>query len=340
MFLPLGWTAFHSEPPETRWTSTGVVRAAKGQTIKQYSFATGELARVVPREPTGPDRTVPRELLPTLLPIAEAWTEGATDDRERLLAIQERLYNEFTYSTDYVRSPDADYLIQFLEDRRGHCEYFASAMAMLGRCVGVPTRVVGGFHVSERNPFGDYAVVRERDAHAWIEAYLPDEGWVTFDPTPPGEITYADAPFLSAVGDWIGDQLHRRGPLGLVIPLGVVLAIVLIRAMLRRRGGEASRSPALDYAATPAILEEFLTKLAEAGFVRAPHEPWEQLRFRLSQVGESEVARLVDRTIHWRYGAASGTELEEELRHWLRAPRWESPESHSSTPSELDSAAS
>ena len=69
------------------------------------------------------------------------------------------------------------------EDKRGHCEYFASALALLGRAAGVPTRVVMGYRVSERSPFG-YSVVRERNAHAWVEAWLPEQGWVTRDATP------------------------------------------------------------------------------------------------------------------------------------------------------------
>jgi protein-glutamine gamma-glutamyltransferase len=69
--------------------------------------------------------------------------------------------------------------------KSGHCEYFASAMALLLRAAGVPTRLVNGFLMGEYNPVGQDYIVRESDAHSWIEAYIPGRGWTEFDPTPP-----------------------------------------------------------------------------------------------------------------------------------------------------------
>jgi hypothetical protein len=57
-------------------------------------------------------------------------------------------------------------------------------MAVMLRSLGVPARVVNGFQRGEWNPYGQYYIVRYYDAHSWVEAYLPDAGWVTFDPTP------------------------------------------------------------------------------------------------------------------------------------------------------------
>src|SRR6202008_3744488 len=68
--------------------------------------------------------------------------------------------------------------------RRGHCEYFATALAILLRTQGIPTRVVNGFFGGEWNEFGGYYAVRQGDAHAWVEGYFPEAGWVMFDPTP------------------------------------------------------------------------------------------------------------------------------------------------------------
>jgi hypothetical protein len=84
---------------------------------------------------------------------------------------------------DYRYDPLEDFL--FVQ-RAGHCEYFATAMAVLLRSVGVPTRHVAGFYGGEWNAYGNYLSVRQRDAHAWVEVYLGDAGWVAFDPTPPG----------------------------------------------------------------------------------------------------------------------------------------------------------
>jgi hypothetical protein len=71
------------------------------------------------------------------------------------------------------------------EARRGHCEYFATALAVMLRTQGIPSRNVTGFVGGEWNRFGGYFAVRQADAHSWVEAYLEGHGWVTLDPTPP-----------------------------------------------------------------------------------------------------------------------------------------------------------
>ncbi|GAB4197220.1 MAG: hypothetical protein OHK0013_05160 [Sandaracinaceae bacterium] len=120
--------------------------------------------------------------------LARAWTAGARTDRERAQRILGRLRGgEFTYSLDMQDPGDRPPLERFLlEWRRGHCEYYASAMAIMLRTLGVPTRNVTGFLGGRWNDYGRYYAVRSGDAHAWIEAYLPGEGWVAFDPTPGG----------------------------------------------------------------------------------------------------------------------------------------------------------
>lgn len=67
--------------------------------------------------------------------------------------------------------------------RRGFCEHYASTFVFLMRAAGVPARVVTGYQGGERNPLGDYWIVRQRDAHAWAEVWLPDQGWTRVDPT-------------------------------------------------------------------------------------------------------------------------------------------------------------
>jgi len=67
--------------------------------------------------------------------------------------------------------------------RRGFCEHFASAFVYLMRAAGIPSRVVIGYQGGAMNPFDDYMIVRQSDAHAWTEVWLEDEGWVRVDPT-------------------------------------------------------------------------------------------------------------------------------------------------------------
>lgn len=100
--------------------------------------------------------------------------------------IEEHLASRFFYSVDSASwGPNA--VEEFLTLRKaGHCETFATAMALVLREHGIPSRLVTGFAGGERGPFGTYFLVRGRDAHAWVEAWCgPRLGWVAFDPTPP-----------------------------------------------------------------------------------------------------------------------------------------------------------
>lgn len=69
------------------------------------------------------------------------------------------------------------------ETRRGFCEHYASAFAVLMRAAGIPARIVTGYQGGEMNPFGGYLIVRQADAHAWTEVWMANEGWVRVDPT-------------------------------------------------------------------------------------------------------------------------------------------------------------
>ena len=124
---------------------------------------------------------------------------GATSPQEKILRVISYLQNNCTYSLDPKRDerfgPVEDFL---LHSREGYCEHFATAAALLLRETDIPTRLVCGFSHGEWNALGKYVMVRQRDAHTWIEAYLPAYGWTRFDPTPAGEAK-AFSPLLSSV---------------------------------------------------------------------------------------------------------------------------------------------
>jgi transglutaminase-like putative cysteine protease len=111
---------------------------------------------------------------------------GSGPAAERARRLENHLTNHYSYTLDFVgRSADnpiEDFLFRY---HSGQCEYFASSMVLMLRSQGIPARLVTGFLGGEYNPFEGYYIVRENNAHAWVEAYLPGKGWRIFDPTPP-----------------------------------------------------------------------------------------------------------------------------------------------------------
>ncbi len=123
-----------------------------------------------------------------IVKLAQEIVKGERSPLKKVHRMISFLRNNCKYSLnpkrDHTLPPLEDFL---LHSREGYCEHFASAAALLLRGVGMPTRLVCGFVQGEWNPLGGYFMVRQRDAHAWIEAYLPGSGWLPFDPTPTGE---------------------------------------------------------------------------------------------------------------------------------------------------------
>lgn len=128
----------------------------------------------------------------SLAPFHEIVSELLSGKQEQLSnlsvagKIEAVLRTKYHYDLDGADvDPRVEPVLDFLIRRKkGHCEYFASAMALMCRSVGVPARLVTGFKGGQYNSFGNYYQVRNCDAHAWVEVYCLDRGWVRFDPTP------------------------------------------------------------------------------------------------------------------------------------------------------------
>jgi protein-glutamine gamma-glutamyltransferase len=117
--------------------------------------------------------------------LAEEITAGASNNYDKAVALERYLSTRFGYTLELSRSEPRDPLAFFLFERKaGHCEYFASAMAVMLRSQHIPARMVTGFRTGEFNDLSGQYVVRASNAHAWVEAYFPGYGWVSFDPTP------------------------------------------------------------------------------------------------------------------------------------------------------------
>lgn len=137
--------------------------------------------------------------------LAHKVTAAAQNPYDQSVAIESYLRRNYRYSLILTGNPGADPLAHFLfETRAGHCEYFASAMTVMLRTIGIPSREVNGFLPGEYNDLaGDY-IVRASDAHSWVEAYFQGSGWIAFDPTPPGpEQSYGIFSRLNLYLDWM-----------------------------------------------------------------------------------------------------------------------------------------
>jgi hypothetical protein len=120
--------------------------------------------------------------------LAKTWTQSAATPLEKARAIENHLRTEYRYDLASPSGGTAVPLDDFLFDsKRGHCEFYSTAMAVMLRQVGIPSRNVTGFIGGTYNRFSRNYTVRQGDAHSWVEGWIDGVGWTTFDPTPPAD---------------------------------------------------------------------------------------------------------------------------------------------------------
>lgn len=194
-------TLFFAGQPETIVILSPVWRNAEGAfhvqgappglIYRAFSYVEDERAPAIlpPGRLSSSDRadlTQLPDLDPRIPALARAMAGDAVTDEDKTRAIERRLRHDFGYTLELPSKPVRDPLAYFLFVRKkGHCEYFASAMAVMLRSLGIPARVATGFQSGVFNPLTGWQVVRASDAHSWVEAWLDDSGWTLFDPTPP-----------------------------------------------------------------------------------------------------------------------------------------------------------
>ena len=163
---------------------------------------------------------LPDALSTRIRTLVRSWRDNARTDRDVVQLALDYFHNEpFVYTLTpplLGESPLDEFLFY---SRRGFCEHYAAAFVMLMRSAGIPARVVTGYQGGEYNPVGDYWLIRQADAHAWAEIWLPDAGWERVDPTAavaPERIEHAldldalpsGAPARFQIGE---DSLFSRG---------------------------------------------------------------------------------------------------------------------------------
>jgi protein-glutamine gamma-glutamyltransferase len=212
---------------------------------------------------------VPTDLSPRVVALAHAITDSAPTTYDKVIAVQDWLKANARYNLAIPTDPPGVSPVdEFLFHRRqGYCEHFSTAMILLLRAVGIPSRFAVGFDSGARNPFTGYFEVRESDAHSWVEVFYPGVGWIEYDPThdvpqaDPGlggrfiapQVIRAFGRFLArivpgpvkdaaaAVGSVLASALRRVGAGAWV--LGLCAAFAAVWAVRRRRRRGRLRSP-------------------------------------------------------------------------------------------------
>ncbi len=180
LFLPYGSSGLKLERGFPRASPDGVVQVGGVRRSIRYWAS---VRAVTPRGP-GSDAIDPGQVPPEIRQYALSLTGDTEDPREIYRRIEQRLNADFVYTLDPPHS-DGDPVVAFLlRSKAGHCEYFASAAALMLASRGVPARLVTGSYGGEVGFFSRAFVVRGDNLHAWVEADLDGTGFSVLDPTP------------------------------------------------------------------------------------------------------------------------------------------------------------
>ena len=294
----------------------GGVRGVKGRSPDRWSWRRdGESVSPVQEDLEG-SLVVPPHLEGVLAEKSRIWRgKGDISLQGQLDALTEGLHRASLYALSFERSPHVDPVLDFLTAHpQGNCEAFASSFALLARSIGIPARVVTGFRVSERNPLSGHWLVRERDAHAWVEVRV-DGRWLTRDPTPGGlgeassresdsQIAYLlDALHSQALRTWDRIFDMTLDEIALVI---LALGGILMGYQLKRNWNQSVVRLGLQAEASGPLpeFEQMEKRLRELGYIRLRGETLHEFSRRLEQVGGgvSGQGAWIRNYAAWRYG--------------------------------------
>ncbi len=234
------------------------------------------------------DLVVPKEIDPRVIAKAKAVGAGLTDPQAKIYAVVRFLHENNHYSLT-VDAGTGDPISNFILQRKSaHCEFFASSAVVLLRVLGVPTRYVSGYFAHEGDG-KDQTLVRQRDAHAWAESWVPGTGWVTVDATPGGGRPDALAKpipgwqrlweraqdLLAALRRWVTDSgWGQKIAVFALLVLGLLVPQVYRWWRARQRAGAGFHytppAPAL-----AALGRRFESLMARRLFPCPPGLPWE-----------------------------------------------------------------
>lgn len=282
--LPAGAARLGGTLPGVTLNDLGIARRAEHDEGERFTFAP------VPQQ--GPQAAGPARVAPdtsdVFVPQAlrrplEAWLTTHQIPRmpERaVVAALTKALDAYTYRLEFGDDwTEADPVIDFLERiKGGHCELFASAFVLLARSRGVAARYVTGFRVHEYNPWGQWSVVRGRDAHAWAEVALEGE-WVEVDPTPAAAFESDEDRLmgvwptaLDVASRWSSQAFTRLQALSdAELATALLLAGLLGATLLRVRARRAPLSGSPHREQRDALVVALDSALERLGCPRPPH---------------------------------------------------------------------
>lgn len=273
MPVPAHTVAVKVEDVAIEYTPSGVLLPSSRAAVYAVLFAAAAPDESAP----GPEMlAVPEKIDPRLRDLAATLAGASRTPAEIVDRVVGHFQSGYRYSLNVGAFRTGDPVAEFVfEKKKGYCEYFASANTLLLRLAGVPARYVTGYAVRPFHRSGSHYVIRDSDAHAWTEAYIPGRGWVEADATPAGdyEAVHGNPPnggigaAFGALYDEAAALFAQGGSLGLLRGLGrtafehpVGLALLVAAAMalkFRKRLRRMRASSAL--APTDATTYEFLT---------------------------------------------------------------------------------
>jgi hypothetical protein len=327
-FLPLAARSLATMPSPVRVDPTGSIKRSRDQGLVSERFVVGPRDRAIPSPPGASDLQIPRALRARLQELVERWAGGATTPAAKLDAIEQHFQAEFRYARAVPEFGGPDPVLDFLFlNRSGHCEYFATGMVLLARSAGIPARFVAGYRVAEETPFG-YYVVRERNAHAWVEAWVPGAGWSTRDPTPESDLPQNlehRSGYLASLSDGLrvayedlDDWLQHRTLEQTAIAWGVgfaVLVWILARGIRRRGSRPAVRD---DETGLPCFVV-LLSALERSG---VGHDGRESIERLAARTADRDAAQLLERYAALRYGGIGDADaLARDVASYARSAR-------------------
>ncbi|MBT3783482.1 DUF3488 domain-containing protein [bacterium] len=206
VFLPEFSRSLEIEPPLVEVSLEGDIRRKfnlrRSLEYKVYAYKVKRSRSLLKEEPEIGNFIKKYYLqLPGVSPRVEKLAHYITREKttylERVKAIRAFFDKSFRYSLDsyHPGDPLEDFL---LNNRVGHCQYYAAAMVLLLRLNNIPARMVNGFTSGEYNEYGDYWTIRMKDAHAWVEVFAGEGIWIIEDPTPAQPLSWFQSGILQS----------------------------------------------------------------------------------------------------------------------------------------------